>query len=67
MVTLANNHFRDHGEQGVEDTINTLKNNGLFFVGGKDVTQAGHILYRSVSGKQVAFINACEHEFSIAT
>ena len=35
--------------------------------GGKDVTQAGYILYRSVSGKQVAFINACEHEFSIAT
>lgn len=68
VVTLANNHFRDQGEQGIRDTIKALKNNGLYFVGGgENVVQAGHILYRSVSDRQIAFINACEHEFSIAT
>lgn len=68
VVTLANNHFRDQGEQGVNDTIDSLKRNKLNFIGGgKDAKEASNLLYCKVTDKKVAFINACEHEFSIAT
>lgn len=33
VVTLANNHFRDQGDQGVEDTIDALDSTGIHHVG----------------------------------
>ncbi len=67
-VTLANNHFRDQGQVGVEDTISACGKYGVDFVGGgKDLAEAQKILYREIDGKVLAVINACEHEWSIAT
>lgn len=67
-VTLANNHFFDYGGVGVIDTIDTCRSNHLDWLGGgKDLEHASATLYKSINGKIVAFINCCEHEFSIAT
>lgn len=67
VVTLANNHFRDQGDQGVKDTIDALDSNGMLHVGGGiNHTDAKKIHYHKTNEGIVAFINACEHEFSIA-
>ena len=68
MVTLANNHFYDYGDEGVKDTLNTCEEYGITTVGGgENLENAKKIVYQKIRGKSVAFINCCEHEFSIAT
>lgn len=67
-VTLANNHFRDYGDTGVNDTISELNVAHIEHVGGgKNDKEAAKILYKDINDKRIAFINCCEHEFSIAT
>lgn len=67
VITLANNHFRDQGEQGVNDTLETICMNGLHYVGGgENINEANRTLHYNVADKRIAIINACEHEFSIA-
>lgn len=67
-VTLANNHFRDFGDEGVHNTIEALKSKGIDYVGGgRSFEQASETLYKNVDGINLAIINACEEEFSIAT
>lgn len=68
MVTLANNHFYDYGDVGVEETFNACDKFGVATVGGgKNLEQAKMIAYQEIKGKRFAIINCCEHEFSIAT
>ena len=67
-VTLANNHFADYGSEAVNETLSLLKQHKMdYFGGGKDITEASQIKYIELKGKSIAIINACEHEFSIAT
>ena len=67
-VTLANNHFYDYGEEGALTTMSILTEAGISYVGaGKNLAEASRVLYQSVGDKTVAFINCCEHEYSIAT
>ena len=67
VVTLANNHIFDFGQEGIERTISILKNNCIEYVGGgHNQKEAGRILYLEKNGETLAIINACEHEFSIA-
>ena len=67
-VTLANNHFRDQGEQGVVCTLEACKQRGLDTVGGGlTLNEAQQILYKSIGSKTVAVINFCENEWSIAS
>lgn len=67
-VTLANNHFRDYGDNGVFNTINKCRSYGLDYVGGGgNITDAARTLYISIDGKRIAIINCCEIEFSIAS
>ena len=67
-VTLANNHFRDFGQVGVEDTLHACKKYHVDHVGGgKDLEEAEHILYREINGQTLAIINICENEWSIAS
>lgn len=67
LFTLANNHFFDQGQQGVESTLDACRHYGVEYVGGgKDVNEARKVLYKEVNGKCIAIINVCEHEFSIA-
>lgn len=67
-VTLANNHFYDQGENGVRETIQTLTDAGIAYVGGgRNLEDAAQTLFQEIDGKRLAIINCCEHEFSIAT
>lgn len=66
-VTLANNHFRDYGSEGVRQTIEALDTAGIDHVGGgNNIKEASRIMYKQITGNNVAFINVCETEFSIA-
>ncbi len=66
-VSLANNHFFDYGQQGVELTTSYLKNNNIDYVGGgTTLLESRKILYKQIHSKIIAFINCCETEFSIA-
>ena len=67
-VTLANNHFRDYGQDGVDFTIAACKKYGIEYCGGgKDIYEASKVLYKEIDGETLAIINVCEHEWSIAT
>lgn len=67
-VTLANNHFRDKGEEGITNTLNACDLLGIDHVGGgRSLTDASKILYKTIEGEKLAIINCCEHEFSLAT
>lgn len=67
-VTLANNHFYDFGDIGVQDTLFALQNNKIDFVGGgMDLIEASEVLFKKINDKVLAIVNCCEREFSIAT
>lgn len=67
-VTLANNHFRDYGDQGVAHTLRVLDNHGIDHVGGGvNIDEASRIFYKKIGEETLAIINCTEHEFSIAT
>lgn len=66
--TLANNHFADFGDEGVQETLDVLKDRELDYVGaGINAVEARHILYKKINDATFAFVNACEHEFTVAT
>ena len=65
---MANNHFYDYGDNGALNTFSELRKNGIEYVGaGNNLKEAAQILYKQIKGKNFAFINCCEHEYSIAT
>lgn len=67
-VTLANNHFYDYGENGAKTTLEELRKGEVDYVGaGQNIHEASKTLYKDIKGKTFAFINCCEHEYSIAT
>lgn len=67
-VTLANNHFRDYGQVGVEDTISACEKFHVDHVGGdRTLVEARQTLYKSICGQTLAVINCCEHEWSIVS
>lgn len=68
MVTLANNHLYDFGEVGVSDTLQTCRINDIDCVGGgMNITDARRVVYKRVHNLNIAILNFCENEFSIAT
>lgn len=67
-VTLANNHFADYGQQGVEESLRLLDECRLWHVGaGMNAEKAAEIGYLQAGDKKIEVINACEHEFTVAT
>lgn len=66
--SLANNHILDYGNSGVEDTLSSLKANGLkYFGAGSNAQQAREPLIISLNGKSVGFLSFAEAEFNLAT
>lgn len=66
-VTLANNHFRDYGDSGVVTTMKLCAKSSIDYVGaGRNLTEASRTLYKKIGEYNVAIINCCEHEYSIA-
>jgi poly-gamma-glutamate synthesis protein (capsule biosynthesis protein) len=67
-VNLANNHIRDHGDEGVLDTIKHCTLNNIHTVGaGKDLESAKIPLVLNIKNKSIGILNYCEKEFNIAT
>ncbi len=66
-VTLANNHVMDHGEAGLNATIEACREAGLETLGtGRDAFAAAEPTVVTVDGTDVAVLNGCEKEFGIA-
>ena len=56
-LSLANNHIKDYGSDGIKDTRRILRQNGIAFGGaGKDLEQARRISYLDAAGTRLAII-----------
>jgi len=67
LVTLANNHIFDQGQQGLIDTLESLEKQDLDFVGaGLSLEESQNIFYKSVKGMKLAFVNFAEVAFNCA-
>ncbi len=57
FLSLANNHIKDYGEDGIRDTRRILRQNGIAFGGaGKDLEQARRVSYLDARDTRVAII-----------
>lgn len=64
-VSLANNHIRDCGDEGVLSTLTACDNHGIMHFGaGKDVEVASTPLIADVKGKKIGFASFAEREFN---
>ena len=67
-VTLANNHVRDFGDQGISDTLQFCQENNIATVGaGMNITEASKTLYIDSKEGTIAIVNFAENEWSAAT
>jgi len=67
LITLANNHIYDQGGEGLKDTINSLEENGLNYVGaGVSLKKARKPFFMDIKGLKLAILNFAEVEFSCA-
>lgn len=63
LVSLANNHTYDYGEEGLLDTMGVLEESGIAYVGaGRNLEEAKKIVYYVANGKKIAFVSATEIE-----
>lgn len=74
LLTLANNHIRDYGDKGVEDTLKNAYEYGIDIVGaGKNLEESQLIYFKKFKDEfgstknEIAIINVTENEFSYAT
>lgn len=68
LVTLANNHVFDYGEDAFHDTLDTLREYGVDYAGaGRNVEEAQSPMYYLVDGRKIAFISATRAEKYILT
>ena len=68
LLTLANNHILDQGEQGIYSTIKILEKNAVDYVSaGSDLNNATQPYIYDCNGIRVGFYACAEHEFTIAT
>jgi len=67
-VTLANNHIKDFGAEGVIDTLDYLDDLQFDHIGaGRNSREASKTLFKEIAGSTIAVINCCEKEFSVAS
>ena len=68
IVTLANNHVYDYGEQALIDTMETLKQADIFYCGaGHNLDEAMAPVYFEIGGKTIAYVAASRAEKNMAT
>lgn len=68
VLNLANNHIMDHGDRGLENTINLCDKFGINHVGaGENLAAARKIRVCRIDDFRVGILSLAEHEFSIAT
>lgn len=63
IVSLANNHAYDYGPEALEDTLDTLRETGIPYVGaGRDIGEARKPVYYIVGDIKIAFVSATQIE-----
>ena len=63
MVSVANNHVFDYGEQGFLDTLDALHAAGISYSGGgRNLTEASAVRYVVTGGRKIAIVSATEIE-----
>ncbi|MCM1106355.1 MAG: CapA family protein [Blautia sp.] len=63
LVSLANNHTYDYGEQGLLDTLDTLKDAGVMYSGaGRNLAEASAVRYFVAGGRKIAIVSTTEIE-----
>ena len=63
LVSLANNHAYDYGEISLLDTLDTLENAGMPYVGaGRDLNEAVRPVYFVSENVRIAFLSATQIE-----
>lgn len=63
IVSLANNHAYDYGEEAFLDTMSTLKSAGIPYVGaGADEQEAMRPVYYIINDMKIAFVSATQIE-----
>jgi len=67
VLNLANNHSFDHGANGLRETIHSIEEAGLGFVGaGVNIQEAQKPFIKEINGKGIVIYSMAEHEYSIA-
>jgi len=65
IVSLANNHVYDYGETALLDTLNTLEQYGIPYVGaGRNLEEAKEIVYFRAGDMKIAYVSATQVERS---
>lgn len=68
LLTLANNHILDQGQQGLESTCSVLDVAGIAYTGvGQTPEEAAKPYIFECEGKRIGVYACAEHEFSIVT
>ena len=63
IVSLANNHAYDYGPTALEDTLDTLREQEIPYVGaGRDISEARKPVYYIVGDIKIAFVSATQIE-----
>lgn len=63
LVSLANNHVYDYGEDALLDTLDTLQGAGIPYVGaGRNLDEAAAPYYYEAGGRTIAFLSATQVE-----
>lgn len=61
MVSIANNHVIDYGREALTDTMSSLKEYNIEYIGaGENYNEASKINYQNINGLKVAFIGTTE-------
>ena len=65
VAGIANNHVYDFGEIGLLDTLDTLQDNGIAYMGaGRDLEEATEPVYFIANGRKIAIVAATQIERS---
>lgn len=66
IVSVANNHTYDYGEEALIDTLDVLENAGMPYVGaGRNLKEAEKIVYFVANGRKIAITSATQIERSL--
>jgi poly-gamma-glutamate synthesis protein (capsule biosynthesis protein) len=65
IVSLANNHVWDYGQDALLDTLDTLEEAGISHIGaGRNLSEAEQACYYVINGRKIAFVSATQIEIN---
>ncbi|UJF29141.1 CapA family protein [Kaistella sp. 97-N-M2] len=68
LLSLANNHIKDCGEEGVQSTLKAVAKIGInTFGAARNLIEAKKPFIKEIKGKKIAFLTFAEQEFNTAS